>query len=225
MCRRPFRANPCCLQLAYARELFDYYAPTYDDHLRKKLLYTGPRLLRQVTMLSAVPTLPHASCGGECKPTDVSLFSRRCLSCVGDPSPLSRFSEWRVLFLNYYLGRVTSSCLRVYCQHGRMYEWSDLVRVCCRRVLPTSAHHPRVLGDWANLSLASFHFSTGPCSLYLVALPVYFERSELLGTAGDPPENLKPDLGAVQPKISKKKLCLPPAQKVDDGYLLLLFSH
>eukprot|EP00904_Undaria_pinnatifida_P002699 jgi/Undpi1/1242/HiC_scaffold_108.g14156.m1 len=34
-------------QLAYARELFDYYAPTYDDHVRKKLLYTGPRLLRQ----------------------------------------------------------------------------------------------------------------------------------------------------------------------------------
>ncbi|CAN0267269.1 unnamed protein product [Ectocarpus sp. 12 AP-2014] len=34
-------------QLAYARELFDYYAPKYDDHMRKKLLYTGPRLLRK----------------------------------------------------------------------------------------------------------------------------------------------------------------------------------
>ncbi|CAM9139765.1 unnamed protein product [Scytosiphon promiscuus] len=34
-------------QVAYARELFDYYAPKYDDHMRKKLLYTGPRLLRK----------------------------------------------------------------------------------------------------------------------------------------------------------------------------------
>lgn len=40
----------CALQLAYARELFDYYAPKYDDHMRKKLLYTGPRLLRKVRM-------------------------------------------------------------------------------------------------------------------------------------------------------------------------------
>lgn len=37
-----------CFQLAYVRELFDYYAPSYDDHMRKKLLYTAPRILRQV---------------------------------------------------------------------------------------------------------------------------------------------------------------------------------
>lgn len=33
-------------RVAHAAELFDYYADTYDDHRRQKLLYTAPRLLR-----------------------------------------------------------------------------------------------------------------------------------------------------------------------------------
>ncbi|KAM3568190.1 hypothetical protein VYU27_009683 [Nannochloropsis oceanica] len=32
---------------AYVVELFDYYAPTYDQHMKEGLLYTAPRILRQ----------------------------------------------------------------------------------------------------------------------------------------------------------------------------------
>ena len=33
-------------RLGHARELYSHYAASYDDHLRKKLLYTGPRQVR-----------------------------------------------------------------------------------------------------------------------------------------------------------------------------------
>eukprot|EP00612_Vaucheria_litorea_P007695 CAMPEP_0171475152 /NCGR_PEP_ID=MMETSP0946-20130122/2836_1 /TAXON_ID=109269 /ORGANISM="Vaucheria litorea, Strain CCMP2940" /LENGTH=273 /DNA_ID=CAMNT_0012005191 /DNA_START=1103 /DNA_END=1924 /DNA_ORIENTATION=+ len=35
-------------KLAHFRDLFDFYAPSYDDHMRNSLLYTGPRLLRSI---------------------------------------------------------------------------------------------------------------------------------------------------------------------------------
>ncbi|EWM30007.1 tetratricopeptide repeat family protein [Nannochloropsis gaditana] len=38
----PVEADP-----AYVVELFDYYAPTYDQHMKEGLLYTAPRILRQ----------------------------------------------------------------------------------------------------------------------------------------------------------------------------------
>jgi len=31
----------------YVVELFDYYAATYDEHMKDSLLYTAPRILRQ----------------------------------------------------------------------------------------------------------------------------------------------------------------------------------
>lgn len=76
--------NPAALtQVEYARELFDYYAQTYDDHMRKKLLYTGPRLLRQVCLNAAVgSTLRRAPFPANAAPSGRAFVSR-AVSCVG----------------------------------------------------------------------------------------------------------------------------------------------
>lgn len=32
---------------SYVVDLFDFYAPSYDTHMKDSLLYTAPRILRQ----------------------------------------------------------------------------------------------------------------------------------------------------------------------------------
>jgi hypothetical protein len=41
------RAAVASVEPAYVTELFDFYAPMYDQHMKEGLLYTAPRILRQ----------------------------------------------------------------------------------------------------------------------------------------------------------------------------------
>ena len=68
----------------YVVELFDFYAPLYDQHMKEGLLYTAPRILRQEVR---------------------SVFNRTLLATPPPPmqSELRGWLEWGVGWVGWML--------------------------------------------------------------------------------------------------------------------------
>eukprot|EP00953_Heterococcus_sp_UTEX-ZZ885_P040964 20926-Heterococcus_DN1.PRE.2 len=90
---------------SHARDLYDFYSVGYDDHMRKKLLYTAPRLLRAAVRsavnatFTALPAARRAEHGG-----DVLRYMNASLSILDLGCGTGLCGSWMESYASEFVG-------------------------------------------------------------------------------------------------------------------------